>query len=56
MSPVDIIVLIVALAIVGGFVGISIWRKKTGKSKGCGCGCDCGDCAGCPQVKNDKSK
>ena len=56
MKPVDIIVLIVALAIVGSFVRIAIWRKKTGRSKGFGCGCDCGSCAGCPSAKNDKSK
>ena len=54
MSPIDIIIIIAAVAIVGSFVGIAIWRKKTGRSKGCGCGCDCGSCSGCPSAKQDK--
>ena len=54
MEPIDIIILIAAVAIVGSFVGIGIWRKKTDRSKGCGCGCDCGSCSGCPSAKKDK--
>ena len=54
MNPLDIIILIAAVAIVGGFVAVAIWRKKTGRSKGCGCGCDCGSCSGCPSARKDK--
>ncbi len=54
MKPVDIIILIAAVAIVGSFVAVAIWRKKTGRSKGCGCGCDCGSCSGCPSAKKDQ--
>jgi hypothetical protein len=54
MNPVDIIILIAAVAIVGGFIAVAIWRKKTGRSKGCGCGYDCGSCSGCPSARKDK--
>ena len=53
MEPIDIIIIIAAVAIVGSFVGIGIWRKKTGRSKGCGC--DCGSCSSCPSAKKDKN-
>ncbi len=54
MSPVDIIILIAAVAIVGGFIAVAIWRKKTGRSKGCGYCCDCDSCSNCPSAKKDK--
>lgn len=54
MSPLDIIILIAAVAIVGVFIAVAIWRKKTGRSKGCGCGYDCGSCSGCPSARKDK--
>ena len=54
MNPVDIVILIAAVAIVGGFIAVAIWRKKTGRSKGCGCGYDCGSCSGCPSARKDK--
>ena len=54
MTLTDIIILIAAIAIVGGFVGISIWRKKTGRSKGCGCDCDCSSCSLCALEKKEK--
>lgn len=49
MTPMDVVIIVLAVLSVGGFIGVSIWRKKTGKSKGCGCGCDCSDCSACPK-------
>lgn len=40
MKPIDIIILIVAVVIVGGVIALSVIRKKQGKSVGC-------DCASC---------
>ncbi len=54
MNPIDIMIIVAAVAIVGGFVAVAIWRKKTGRSKGCGCGCDCGSCSACPSKKENK--
>ena len=34
MNPIDIIIIIAAVAIVGSFVGIAIWRKKNGQEQG----------------------
>ncbi len=48
MKPIDIIILVAALAIVGGVIALSIWRKKNGKT---GCGCGCSSCEGCPSAK-----
>ncbi len=45
MSPVDIVILILAVLCVGGAIALALWRRKTGRS---GCGCSSG-CAGCPQ-------
>ncbi len=56
MPPIDIIIIVSAVAIVGSFVGVAIWRKKTGRSKGCGfgCDCDCSRCSACPSKKENK--
>lgn len=58
MTPIDIIIIVSAAAIVGSFVGVAIWRKKTGKSKGCGycdyCDCACSSCSACPSKKENK--
>ena len=54
MNPIDIAIIVVAVAIVGGFVSLAIWRKKTGRHRGCGCGCDCSGCVNCPS-KSDKN-
>ena len=45
MQPIDIIILVAAIAVVGGVVVLSLWKKKKGKT---GCGCGCNGCASCP--------
>jgi hypothetical protein len=40
MKPIDIIIIISAIAAVVGVIGWQIYKKKTGK----GCGCGCGSC------------
>ena len=54
MHPIDIIIIVAATAIVVGFIALAIWRKKTGRSKGCGCACDCSSCLGCPSARKDQ--
>ena len=41
MEPIEIIVIIACVLIVGGVITKSIINKKKGKSS---CGCDCGSC------------
>ncbi len=38
MGPIDIIIIVGAVAVVVGVAAYSIWKKKNGKS-GCACGC-----------------
>ena len=45
MQPIDIIILVTAIVVVGGVIALSLWRKKKGKT---GCGCGCNGCASCP--------
>ncbi|MBQ2740260.1 MAG: DUF2749 domain-containing protein [Clostridia bacterium] len=53
MQPIDIIILIVAVAIVGGVIAWQIIRKKQGKGGCCesascsACSGRCGSCGGC---------
>ena len=47
MEPIDIIILIAAVLIVGGVIAWQIIRKKKGKV---GC-CDCSSCDGCCSCK-----
>ena len=49
MQPIEIIVIIACVLIVGGVIGKAIYDKKKGKSSCC---CDCSKCAKCH--KNDK--
>ena len=42
----EIIAIVAAVAIVGIVIGISVWRKATGRKGGCGCGKDCSCCGG----------
>ena len=44
MEPIEIIVIIACVLIVGGVIVMSIINKKKGKTS---CGCDCGSCKGC---------
>lgn len=55
MKPIDIVIIVLAIAVVAGVVAYSVWKKKTGKG-GCGCGCDgCGaSCNGCPSAKKEE--
>ncbi|MBP3434549.1 MAG: FeoB-associated Cys-rich membrane protein [Clostridia bacterium] len=44
----------VAALVVAGVIGLTLWRKKKGKT-GCGCGCDgcsgCGNRSACPTAQ-----
>lgn len=53
MGPIEIVVIIVAAAILLAVTGLTIWRKV--KGKGGGCGCDCSHCAGCTSCSHDKT-
>lgn len=44
MQPIEIIVIIASVLIVGGVIIASIINKKKGKTS---CGCDCAHCKGC---------
>lgn len=58
MKPIDIIIIVAVVLVVGGFTAYSVWKKKTGKGGGCGCGCDgCpskGSCGSAPAPKDKK--
>ncbi len=56
MTWVDIVVLVFAVATVGSFFGVRLWRKKTGKSRGCGCSCDGSGCSSCPLSRGKKEE
>lgn len=43
MQPIEIIVIIACVLIVGGVIVRSIINKKKGKTS---CGCDCSNCSG----------
>ena len=52
MEPIEIIVIIACVLIVGGVLITSIINKKKGKSS---CGCDCSTCSSsCKYSKNKK--
>ena len=57
MEPIEIIVIICAVLIVGGVIVKSIIDKKNGKTS---CGCDCSKCSGScscrAKPKDDNSK
>ena len=44
---IEVIAIVTADAVGGADIGVTVWRKVTGKSKGCGCGYDCSGCHGC---------
>ena len=51
---IDIIIISLAVLVVAGVIGLTIWRKKHGKT---GCGCDCSSCGGachCHDKKEEK--
>lgn len=47
MELIDWIIVIAAVAVVVGYIGLAIYKKMTGKSSGCGCGC-----SGCPSASS----
>lgn len=57
MEPIEIIVIIACVLIVGGVLITSIINKKKGKTS---CGCDCSTCSSCckrsKNKKNDTSE
>lgn len=60
MQPIDVIIIVAAIAAVIGVIAATIRNKKKGKS-GCGCGCDCcpskGACGGASaNEKKDETK
>ncbi len=65
MKPIDIIILIAAIAIVGGVIAWQIIRKKQGKVGCCDCSSSascsghcggCGGCQGCSIKENEKQE
>lgn len=59
MKPIDIIIIVAAALVVVGVIGLTLWRKKQGKT-GCGCGCNgcsgCGNKAECSTAKDAQEK
>jgi len=53
MQPIEIIVIIACVLIVGGVIVKSIINKKKGKTS---CGCDCSNCSGCSKCKTKDHK
>ncbi len=53
MGPIEIIVIIACVLIVGGVIAKSIVNKIKGKNS-CGCGCDCSTCKGCSTKKDNQ--
>ncbi len=51
MKPIDVIILVVAVLIVGGVIALSVIRKKQGKSVGCDCSSCSGNCSCCNAAK-----
>ncbi|MBQ8352376.1 MAG: DUF2749 domain-containing protein [Clostridia bacterium] len=56
MKPIDVIILIIAVAVVGGVIAWRIIRKKQGKSGCCDCSSCSGGCASCPSRKTEKTE
>ncbi len=58
MGPIEIIIIVAAVLVVGLVIGIAIWRKATGRKSDCGCGGNCSCCGGnCgSRKKPDKHK
>ena len=56
MTWIDIVVLVLAVAIVGLFFGVRFYRKKTGKYKGCGGCSDCSACSSCNRCTSKKEE
>ena len=56
MKPIDVIILIIAVAVVGGVIAWQIIRKKQGKSGCCDCSSCSGGCASCPSRKTEKTE
>ena len=56
MKPIDIIILIVAVAIVGGVIALSVIRKKQGKSIGCDCASCKGNCCSCKKSEEQDAQ
>ncbi len=51
MQPIEIIVIIACVLIVGGVTVASIINKKKGKNS---CGCNCSCCSNCSSCKTKK--
>ena len=54
MSPIDIVILVLAVAAVVGVVAYAVVRKKQGKSVGCDCSSCNGNCSGCPSKQKQE--
>ncbi len=46
MGPLEIILIVAAVLVVGLVIGIAIWKKATGRKSDCGCGGNCSCCGG----------
>jgi CHASE2 domain-containing sensor protein len=51
MEPIDVIILIAAVSVVGGVIAWAIKRKKQGKGICCDCSSCSGNCAACCAAK-----
>ena len=51
MEPIEIIVIIACVLIVGGVIFKAVYDKKKGKTS---CGCDCSKCYGCSACKESQ--
>lgn len=59
MGIIEVLAIVICSLIVLGVIALAVYRKVTGKSKGCGCGCSCGcsHCTGkCTSAKDNSSK
>ena len=52
MTPIEIIVIVACVLIVGGVIAMAIVNKKKGKTS---CGCDCSKCSCCCDKKQDNT-
>ncbi|MBR6788983.1 MAG: hypothetical protein IKM44_04165 [Clostridia bacterium] len=56
MGAIEIVIICIAVAIVGGVIGLALWRKAKGKSSFCDCSGNCASCKSCPSKSPRKTK
>ena len=53
MQPIEIIVIVASVLIVGGVIAMGIINKKKGKTS---CGCNCASCKGCAHKTKEQKE